>query len=247
MEILCIPLLITVIGGIIVLAVEYWGIRPLQSFGAIKLFSLLFPFVRRDWTKATKTVINKFKSQPKQYKWIIGQNDFKVEDLKIEKGKGTLNLAVTTNNNLLSSHLLGKIFPEPLVIERYEILFDRTGDMLRIRSIPVETEVSIIRLEKLTTEKSKDGIFAVVSFLAGNRGQSGKFCVKIELDIVTVRRSDGKFGPEKHSAIFGPFEIDGFSVEKFGCRLGCAPPAVPLVDSQHKVGVSIIPCPAKQN
>lgn len=247
MEIFCIPLVITVIGGIIVLAVEYWGIQPLRSFGAIKLFSLLFPFVRRDWTKATRTVINKFKSQPKHYKWIIGQNDFKVENLKIEKGKGTLNLAVTTNNNLLSSHLFGKIFPEPLVIERYEILFDRTGDILRIRSVPVEIEVNIIQLEKLTTEKSRGGITAVVSFLAGNRGQRGEFCVKIELDIVTLRRSDGKFGPEKHGAIFGPFEIDGFSVKKFGCKLECAPPAVPLVDSQHKVRISIIPCPAKQN
>ncbi len=133
-------LLLSVLANILSTLIEYGIIKP-------KFETMWSPLLsqsgNRDWATAVKSSIQKLKSTQGGHVLPFGEH-YRVEDVHIEKGKGTITLVVLPKSALVFafaslSFLIDTLNIDefPHVIARYQIIIDRSGDILDVKSFPV--------------------------------------------------------------------------------------------------------------
>jgi hypothetical protein len=134
-------LLLSVLANILSTLIEYGIIKP--NF-EVAWNPLLSQSGNRDWSTAVKNSIQKLKSTQGGHVIPLGGEQYRVEDVHIEKGKGTVTLVVLPKSALVFafrslSFLIDtlEIDEFPHVIARYQIIIDRSGDILSIKSFPI--------------------------------------------------------------------------------------------------------------
>ncbi len=132
--------LLSILANIISTLVEYGIIKPKFEMG---WSPLLTQSGNRDWSTAVKTSIQRLKSTQGGHVLPFGEH-YRVEDFHVEKGKGTVILIVLPKSAIVFaftslSFLVDtlEIDEFPHVIARYQIIIDRTGDILSTKPIPV--------------------------------------------------------------------------------------------------------------
>lgn len=223
--------------GIIILILEYWLIQPLRDAkgGRLPFFSP----IRRNWSTATKRALKSFKTQHDQYKWFFAREKVNVESMSVDKGKATLNLKVTTRARNSQSSLY-KLFIEPLVIARYQLVIDRSGDILKKQTLDLKPLAKIKFSSSPIKQETESGISVIFTVLIENHGRSGKFCPVFECFTVNVLLpEEERFQWTK--AKLEPIEVDSFDTEQVRCEVIFSPPEAPLVSHNHKVKISVDP------
>lgn len=133
-------LLLSVLANILSTLIEYGIIKP-------KFETTWNPLLaqpgNRDWSTAVKRSIQRFQSTQGSHMLPFGEH-YRVEDVHIEKGKGTITLVVLPKTALVFaftslSFLIDTLNVDefPHIMARYQIIIDRTGDILNMKSIPV--------------------------------------------------------------------------------------------------------------
>jgi hypothetical protein len=133
-------LFLSILANIISLLIEYGIIKP-------NFDTAWRPFLSqsgsRDWSTAIKKAIQKLGTTQGGHMLPFGEH-YQVEDAHIEKGQGTLTLVVLPKSALLFAFVGLSAFLDalnldefPNVIARYQIIIDRSGDILGVKSLPV--------------------------------------------------------------------------------------------------------------
>lgn len=138
-------LLLSVLANILSTLIEYGVIKPRFETAWNPLLS---QSGNRDWSTAVKTSIQRLQSTQGGHVLPFGEH-YRVEDVHIEKGKGTITLVVLPKSALVFafaslSFLIDALNIDefPHIIARYQIIIDRSGDILNIKSIPVSENES---------------------------------------------------------------------------------------------------------
>lgn len=259
---LIVPFVVTVIGGAIVLVIEYFFIQPVRR--AIDA-SIPQSSVSRDWATAMRRAVRLFRAQ---YYGIIGQwlprpdETITIEEWDIEKGRATLTLAVNKMLETFEPGIFG-FFRVPCVIAKHRLTVDRTGDILALKSIPVDqirtgyfprtsrwplpkTTLAITDRKPPRTEKVDNGVNVIIEFEVENSGRAGKVCPYIEFQVVTTK-VDGRYTPKKFNTRPKPFDIPALCVKPFKFTLFFSSPDLPLVEPPHEVKIELYPCPDVQS
>lgn len=132
--------MLSVLANILSTLIEYGIIKPKFEMA---WNPLLAQSGNRDWSTAVKTSIQRFQSTQGGHVLPFGEH-YRVEDVHIEKGRGTITLVVLPKTALVFaftslSFLIDALNVDefPNVIARYQIIIDRTGDILSVKSFPV--------------------------------------------------------------------------------------------------------------
>jgi hypothetical protein len=253
---------IPVIGIVIGLIIEYFIIQPIKKATERAIPSS--PSISKDWSTAMKKAIGQFRSQ---YYGHIGQwlprphESVTIDEWDIEKGRATLTLAINKMLETFEPGILG-FFRIPRVIAKHKLTIDRTGDILEIKSIPVDlsqtgyssrTPPSPLREMTLTIknwqarrEKVNNGVNAVIEFEVENSGKAGKICPYIEFEVVTTEL-DGNYTPKKWHTKPKPVDIPALCVKPFRYSLFFQSPDLPLVEPPHEVKIELRTYPDTRN
>jgi len=127
-----------VIVGIVLLIIEYFVAQPIRKANKTSL-----PVsINQDWTKAIEIAVKRFKTQQTGFIWnwwSSNKNKITIEDFSISKGQATLHLAIWKNIQIANTLAPGVAIldKEARIIAKYELVIDRTGDTLKIKSIQV--------------------------------------------------------------------------------------------------------------
>jgi len=194
-------LLLAILANVLSTLIEYGIVKPKFEMA---WNPLLAQSGTRDWSTAVKKSIQKLRSTQGGHVLPFGEH-YRVEDVHIEKGKGTVSLVVLPKTALVYaftglSFLVDalKVDEFPHVIARYQIIIDRSGDILNIKSIPVaenekyrplySTQSRIPRFARPRTSSTIPGVFSASQ--DGTIIQSGLILKEIKKPIKTVT-SDG--------------------------------------------------------
>jgi hypothetical protein len=134
-----------VVVGVIILIVEYFVIQPIRKAKAV---SIPHPSsISRDWMTAIKNGVRKFKTQQSGYVWSWWSRDrhsISIEEWSIEKGRATVTLTVSGKQSVVENPIPGVISfgTTQRIIARYQLSIDRTGDILKMISIPIQDSES---------------------------------------------------------------------------------------------------------
>lgn len=133
-------LLLSVLANILSTLIEYGIIKPKFETAWNPLLS---QSGNRDWSTAVKTSIKRLQTTQGGHMLPFGEH-YRVEDVHIEKGKGTITLVVLPKSALVFaftslSFLIDALNIDefPHIIARYQIIIDRSGDILNVKSLPV--------------------------------------------------------------------------------------------------------------
>lgn len=133
-------LLLSVLANILSTLIEYGIIKPRFETGWNPLLS---QSGNRDWSTAVKKSILRLQTTQGGHVLPFGEH-YRVEDVHIEKGKGTIIIVVLPKSAVVFafaslSFLINafNIDEFPHIIARYQITIDRSGDILSIKSFPV--------------------------------------------------------------------------------------------------------------
>jgi hypothetical protein len=202
---LIIPVIVVVIG----LIIEYWIIQPLRR----AKFSLISNKpISRDWMSAIKKAVKEFRRCRGEAVFFLSKERIKVEQVHIEKGRATLTLAVMPKSSPLfygsvswMFNLMG-IFPR--MIGKYEVTIDRTGDILKIDSLPIEESgrygepflgrvaqdskprpkgIFLKEVKKPITEVTHEGLKVRIEFVVENWGEATKIYPHVEYKVAEFR------------------------------------------------------------
>jgi hypothetical protein len=259
------PLLVAVAA----LILEYWVIKPLRKKHEVALPTSSQP-VSRDWATAVKRAIKQFKAQQSGYNWrwwlwwLKDQNTVTIEDLDPGRGKATLILAVSKSQPSAENPVPGvlTLTTEHRVVARYQIVIDRTGDILKIDSLPVKiartgsspvqyqdelptTTLVIKNRRKPLVENIGNEVRVTIEFDVENSGRAGKVCPYIEFRIVTTR-GDGRYTPKTFRSDPMAFDIPALCIKPFSLKFRFPLPDAPLVKSSKYVKVELYRCPDTQ-
>ncbi len=133
-------LFLSILANVISILIEYGIIKPKFE---TRWGEHLPKSGNRDWVTAIKKSIGRFGETQGGHIIPFGEH-YQVEKIKIEKGRGILDLVVLPKSALvftfagLSAFIDAlKIDTFPNVIARYQITIDRSGDVLAAKSLPV--------------------------------------------------------------------------------------------------------------
>lgn len=87
------------------------------------------------WNKAAGTAVIQFQDQMPQYGWGSSHTAY-MDQYVVSKGRAVGTLVITAKTD--SSKLTDK----PRVVERHEVTFDRTGDIIRRKPIRLDEKIS---------------------------------------------------------------------------------------------------------
>ncbi len=111
------------------LLVEYWVIQPIRNSQEYKDVS---KENRRDWATATTRAIKRFRRQQPHYKGLFRRKNIKIEATEVKRGYAIIWIAVSK-----SQFFRNRSDNTSEVEERFELTIDRTGDILRVKSLDV--------------------------------------------------------------------------------------------------------------
>ena len=190
-----------VIVGVIVLLVEYFVIQPIRKAKSVSIPRS--SSISRDWMTAIKTGVKQFKAQQPGYVWNWWSRDrhnIAIEEWSIEKGQATLTLAVSAKQSVVNNPIPGVISfgTAQRVIARYQLTIDRTGDILRMISIPVQNDAAdypasathprakgivLKEVKKPITEVTHEGLKVRIEFVAENWGKATRIYPYVEYKV----------------------------------------------------------------
>jgi hypothetical protein len=142
MENLWTLIIVPILIGVIILVIEYFIIRRIPRNKGSQPASRrkqVQPQPSRssspEWTTARDRAIERFRAQQHKYNWL--EDNINIENFQVDKGLGVLTIEVVTTSILRRPDRIVSIADTgPWVIARYELTIDRTGDILKIWSIP---------------------------------------------------------------------------------------------------------------
>ena len=132
--------------GVFVLVIEYFVIKPwrerkkkssqaISSYQPQGVQSQPSRPSSPEWPTARSRAIEQFKAQQRKYNWL--EDNINIENFQVDKGLGVLSIEVVTTSILRRPDRIVSIADTgPWVIARYRLTIDRTGDILKIWSIP---------------------------------------------------------------------------------------------------------------
>lgn len=203
---LVIPVIVVVIG----LIIEYWIIQPLRR---AKFSSISNKPISRDWMSAIKKAVKEFQRWRGEAVLFLSKERVKVEQVHIEKGRATLTLAVMPKSSPLFDGSISWMFNLygifPRMIGKYEVTIDRTGDILKIESLPIEESgkygepllgrdaqdykprhkkgIFLKEVKKPTTKVTYEGLKVRIEFIIENWGEAAKIYPHIEYKVAELR------------------------------------------------------------
>ncbi len=251
-----VPFIVAVVGGAIVVLFEYFIVQPIRR--AIDA-SIPEASVGRDWIDAMRRALKRFRAQ---YYGPLGQwlprphENITIDEWEIEKGRATLTLVVNKMLETFEPGIVG-FFRVPRVIAKHKLIIDRTGDILEVRSIPVDfsqtgrstrlPEMTVaVKNKKARLEKVHNGSNAIIEFEVENSGKAGRVFPYIEFQVITTAL-DGNYSQKKWNTKPKPVEIPALTIQPFKYTLFFEFPALPLVEPPNEVKIEMHPCSSGQS
>ena len=258
-NLILLPVVVIVIG----LIIEYWVIQPIRKKSEVAIPSS--PMISKGWATAIRRGIKQFKVQQTGYIWhwwSRNRNTITIEAWKIEKGCATLTLAVSGEYKTVETPVPGVIqfVTKQRVAGVYELIIDRTGDILRMDSLPFtsvqsstspnlsqedlpETKLTIKNRKRPVVEKKNGEVKVIIEFDVENSGKVGKACPYVEFQVVTIGK-DGKLAPQPFRSEPESYDIPALTIVPFRLKYSFHSPDWPLVGPSDKVRVELFPYPS---
>lgn len=254
-----VPLAVAVIAGVAVVIFEYYVIKPRTEVSIPRSSS-----ISRDWATAIRRGVKQFKSQQADYDWnwwSSNRNKITIESWRIEKGQATVTLAVSGKYETFERPV-----PELLyhvtkwqTVARYNLMIDRTGDILRMNALPLnspntraqvtyrqdelpETSLKIKNKKQPVVQRNNGDVKVIIEFDVENSGKAGRVCPYIEFQVVAPDRNGNRTTYPIRTAPKA-YDIPALSIMPIRFEHTFHAPEWPLVDSLDKIKIELFPCP----
>ena len=138
MQYLLTALIFPAIAIAIGLLLEYFGMQPLKNAILIPRSSTM----SRNWATAMRKAVKQFKAEQTGYnwnRWLSNKNNITIEEWEVGRGQAILTLAVSKQQPSAENPIPGMVIftTERRIIAKYQLVIDRTGDILKMRSVPI--------------------------------------------------------------------------------------------------------------
>jgi len=160
------PIIVLIIG----LVIEYWVIQPIKISHE---FRNLPERNRRDWITATSIAIKALRKKQPDYNGILRRRNIQIEEKEVKHGHAIIKIGISEKR-----YIWENITSDPQIIQRVELIIDRTGDILSIKQLfvalapPVKKTRIFAQKEETSNHPRPYAIYlyVIVGLLGGSGG-----------------------------------------------------------------------------